>query len=576
MGDHEMGDHEIRQLKELFPGLAALSRYDRSWLSNDLLAGVSVAAVAVPIAIAYSQLAGVPPANGLYASILPLVAYAIFGTSRQLILAPDAATCAVVATVVAPLALGDPDRIIQLTMVLSVITGAFCIIGGIAKLGFLTNFLARPILTGYLNGIALTIIGGQLGKLFGFSVDAPGFFRLVWLFVSNVGQTHGLTLGIGISSFVMLRLLKHFVPKIPSPLVVVVLGIAASGGFNLGGHGVAVLGSIPPGLPSLIIPGIGLNDLESLLIGATALALISFNSSMVTARSFAVKNHYEIDSNKEFIALGVADIGSGLMQGFAISGADSRTAVNDSVGGKSQVTGLVAAALIVLVLLFLTGPLSLLPITVLAAVLVNSALGLFDLESLKKLRRLGATEFNVSIVATLAVITLGVLPGVVIAVAMALLLVLIRASTPRDGVLGYVPGGQGFQNIEDHPEAERIPGLMIYRFEAGLLFYNSDRFKFRIRNHIKASQTTVQYFLLDVESMPLLDSTGAACIEELVEELERQAIVFAVARPNERINLVFERTGLQEKIGRANIFPTIEAAVANLRSRVSAGGPHDN
>jgi anti-anti-sigma factor len=345
-------------------------------------------------------------------------------------------------------------------------------------------------------------------------------------------------------------------------LVAVLVGIAASYFFNLGEHGVAILGSIPAGLPSLVIPKIAASDLGPLVLGAAGLALISFNSGMVTARSFAVKNHYEIDSNREFVALGVADIGAGLMQGFAVSGADSRTAVNDSVGGKSQVTSLVAAGLLVLVLLFLTGPLSLLPIAVLAAVLINAALGLFDLKSLIKLRNISHREFRVSLVATLGVITLGVLPGVVIAVGMAILLVLIRSSSPRDAVLGRLPGNEGFHDIQNNPRAETIPGLMIYRFEAALLFFNSDCFKSRIRDHIKAAATTPQCFLLDAESIPFMDSTGAASLEEIVGELSRQGIGFAVARPNERLRLLFEHTGLTEKIGAANLFPTIETAVA--------------
>jgi high affinity sulfate transporter 1 len=560
-----MDQLQTGKIERFLPGLAALARYDRAWLRSDLLAGTSVAAVAVPIAIAYSQLAGVPPAHGLYASILPLVAYAILGTSRQLILAPDAATCAVVATIVAPLAAENPQQIIPLTMVLTIVTGVFCIVAGIARLGFLTNFLARPILTGYLNGIALSIISGQLGRLFGFSLSPVGFFRLLVQFFAKLGETHGLTLAIGLGTFALLRLLKHLAPKIPSPLVAVALGIAASFFFQLGEHGVAVLGSIPSGLPPLMIPKIGMGHLEPLVLGAAGLALISFNSGMVTARSFAVKNHYEIDSNKEFIALGVADLGAGLMQGFAVSGADSRTAVNDSVGGKSQLTSLVAAGLLVLVLLFLTGPLALLPITVLAAVLINAALGLFDLTSLVKLRRFSLIEFRVSILATLGVITLGVLPGVVIAVGMAMLLVLIRASSPRDAVLGRIPGVDGFQDIKDHPQAETIPGLMIYRFDSALLFFNSDCFKSRIRVHIKAAAAPPRTFLLDAESMPFMDSTGAASLEEVVGELSGQGISFAVARPNDRVRLVLERTGLKQKIGAGNLFPRIESAVAALQ-----------
>lgn len=560
-----MERQKAQAIERFMPGLAALARYNRSWFRYDLVAGLSVAAVAVPIAVAYSQLAGVPPVYGLYASILPLVAYAIFGTSRQLIIAPDAATCAVVATIVAPLAVGDPGRTIPLTMALTMITGLFCIAAGIARLGFLTNFLARPILTGYLNGIALSIISGQLGKICGFSLVPAGFFLTILHFVSKLGQTHGLTFAIGFGIFALLRLLKHLAPKIPAPLVAVILGIAASSFFNLGEHGVALLGSIPAGLPHFMFPNISTGDLGPLALGAIGLALISFNSGMVTARGFAVKNRYEIDSNQEFIALGVADLGAGLLQGFAVSGADSRTAVNDSVGGKSQVTSLVAAGLLVLVLLFLTGQLALLPITVIAAVLLNAALGLFDLKSLVKLRRVSHQEFHLSIVATLGVITLGVLPGIVIAIGLAILQLLIKASSPHDAVLGQMPGTDGFHNIKDKPQARTIPGFIIYRFDSGLLFFNSDCFKTRVRTLIKNANPRPRYFLLDAETMPYMDTTGVASLEEVLGELAGQDIAFAMAEAKGPVRLMLERTGLMQKIGEENFFLTLSTAILALK-----------
>jgi high affinity sulfate transporter 1 len=549
------------------PGLVALRSYDRSWFRYDLVAGVSVAAVAVPIAIAYSQLAGVPPAHGLYASILPLVAYAFFGSSRQLIMAPDAATCAIVAATILPLAAQDPARYVSLSMVLAIITGIFCIAAGLARLGFLTNFLARPILTGYLNGIAVSIVSGQLGRLFGFSLEPAGFFRLVAEFVSSLGRTHALTFGLGVATFVLLRVLKRVAPKIPGPLVAVAAGIAVSSAFQLGERGVALLGTIPAGLPALIIPDISDSDIGPLVLGAMGLALISFNSAMVTARSFAVKNRYEIDSNQEFIALGVADIGAGLLQGFAISGADSRTAVNDSVGGKSQVTGLVAAALIVLVLIFLTAPLALLPITVLAAVLINAAIGLFDLPSLLRLRRISRQEFRLSLVTFLGVITVGVLPGVVIAVALALVQLLARASHPHDAVLGRVPSTGSFHDIKNNPTAETFPGLLIYRFDASLLFFNSDHFKSRVRSIVAEAQTDVRCVLLSAEAMPFVDTTGAACLEEVCVELADRGIVFKVAGAKEPVRLMFDLTGLRQHIGPEHFSPTVAAAVEAFRIR---------
>ena len=559
-----MGGVGRRAIHRFAPGLAALGSYNPNWIRYDLLAGVSVAAVAVPIAIAYSQLAGVPPVYGLYASILPLVAYAVFGTSRQLIMAPDAATCAIVAAVVMPLAGPDAARYISLSMTLAMMTGVFCIVAGMARLGFLTNFLARPILAGYLNGIAISIISGQLGKLFGFSLKPAGFFRTLLEFASKLGETHGLTLAVGVAVFVVLRMLKRLAPKIPAPLIAVALGIAASQFFRLGERGVALLGMIPAGLPKLMIPDIGMSDLGPLALGAVGLALISFNSAMVTARGFAVKNRYEIDSNQEFIALGVADIGAGMLQGFAVSGADSRTAVNDSVGGKSQVTGLVTAGLLVATLLFLTVPLASLPIAVLSAVLVNSAIGLFDLPSLIRLRRISPQEFRLSVITLLGVITVGVLPGVLVAVGVALLQLLAKASHPHDAVLGRVPGTDGYHDIKGRPEAETIPGLVIFRFDSALLFFNSDHFKSRVRTVIKEAKTGVRCFVLDAGTMPGMDTTGAACIGEVCNELIEKGIAFAIAEAKGPLHALLDRTGLTQQIGSARLFPTLESAVEAL------------
>ncbi|MBI4526722.1 MAG: sulfate permease [Deltaproteobacteria bacterium] len=555
-----------RGIENFLPGLVHLRAYDRSWFGYDFLAGLSVAAVAVPIAIAYSHLAGFPPVHGLYASILPLVAYAFFGSSRQLIIAPDAATCAIVAATLTPLAAGnDSARYVSLSMILTIITGAFCIAAGVARLGFLTNFLARPILTGYLNGIALSIISGQLGTLFGFSLRPAGFFRLLFEFFSKLGETHYLTLTVGVAIFLALRLFKRLAPNIPAPLIAVVLGIAAASSFDLGRQGVALLGSIPAGLPPFMIPAFDPSDLGPLALGAVGLALISFNSAMVTARSFAVKNRYDIDSNQEFIALGVADIGAGLSQGFAVSGADSRTAINDYAGGKSQVTGLVAAAVLVLVLLFLTGPLSLLPVTVLAAVLINAAVSLFDLPSLLSLRQISRPEFRLSLVTSLGVITVGVLPGVLVAVALAIIQLLAKASRPNDAVLGRVPGVDGFHDVNGQPEAETLPGLIIYRFDSSLVFFNADYFKNRVRTVLGEAKTKPRWFLLDAESMPWMDTTGAAILDEVRNELSEKDIVLAVAEAKKPLRFMLDRSGLKERIGPDGFFPTLAAAVEAFR-----------
>jgi high affinity sulfate transporter 1 len=542
----------------------SLSGYQKTWFRHDLLAGVSVAAVALPIAIAYSQLAGVPPAYGLYASLLPLVAYALLGSSRQLIIAPDAATCAIVAAVVAPLAGQDPARYLSLVAALAIIAGVFCIAAGLARLGFLTNFLARPILTGYLNGIAICIIAGQLGALFGFSLRPAGFFRLLWQFFSKLGETHGPTLAVGGAALALLLLLARLLPKVPGPLVAVVLGIAGSAVFGLAKYGVRLLGMIPAGLPALRIPAVGGHDWQPLAVGAVGLALISYNSAMVTARGFAAKNRYDIDPNREFIALGVANIGAGLLQGFAVSGADSRTAVNDSMGGKSQVTGLVTAAVLALTLLFFTKPLAWLPMAVLSAVLIKAAMGLFDVRGLATLRRVSPPEFRLCLITLLGVITVGVLPGVVVAVGLAIVMLLVRASRPHDAVLGRIPGTNIYREAATSPGAESFPGLVIYRFDASLVFFNADRFKARVRTVVREAPAPVRHFLLDAETIPLLDTTGAAILDQLRGDLENEGIGMAVAEAKSQVRGMLDRTGLAGKIGPDRMFATVNAAVEAL------------
>jgi len=554
-----------RGIGRFFPGAVALARYDPAWLRPDLVAGVSVAAVAVPVAIAYSQLAGVPPVYGLYASILPLVAYALLGTSRQLIVAPDAATCAIIAAVVAPLAGGDHARAVSLTMTLATMTGIVCIVAGLARLGFLTTFLSRPILSGYLNGIAISIVSGQLGKLFGYSLKPAGFFRQMGEFLSRLRETNVITLAVGLSILVGLRLLKHFAPRLPAPILAVAAGIAVAEIFHLGAHHVALVGVIPGGLPAPKAPDLDPRDLEALSSGALGLALISFNSAMVTARGFATKHHYDIDPNQEFIALGAADIGAGVLQGFAVSGADSRTAVNDAAGGKSQVTGLVAAALVVLTLLFLTRPLASLPVTVLAAVLISSAIGLFDFPGLAALRRMSPFEFRLSLLTLFGVITVGVLPGVAVAVGAALAQLVASTSHPHDAVLGRVGGTGDFHDLSRHRDAAPVPALLIFRFDSRLIFVNADRFKIRVRALVAQSRAPVSCVVLDAGSMSTLDSTGAAALTDLRGELAAKGVGLAIADAHGPLRDMLERTGILALIGKDMVFSTLEAAAARLK-----------
>ena len=351
----------------------------------------------------------------------------------------------------------------------------------------------------------------------------------------------------------------------PGPLVAIVLGAAGSAVFGFAKLGIRLLGEIPAGLPAPRIPAVTGLDWQPLAVGAVGLALISYNSAMVTARGFAARNRYEIDPNREFIALGVADIGAGLLQGFAVSGADSRTAVNDSMGGKSQVTGLVAAAGLALTLIFLTKPLGGLPMAVLSAVLIKSALGLFDLRALGALRRVSPHEFRLCLLTLLGVVTVGVLPGVIVAVIAALGQLLVRASKPHDAVLGRIPGTNDYGDLTQYPGAEPFPGLVIYRFDASLVFFNADHFKARAKSVVGDAPAPVRAFVLDAESMPHLDTTGAAVLDDLRNDLEAAGIAMAVAAAKSPVRGMLERTGFASRIGADRMFPSVHAAVVALR-----------
>jgi high affinity sulfate transporter 1 len=557
----------VSTLETWVPGLGILRGYQRAWLRSDLLAGLSVAAIQIPTAIAYSELAGFPPQVGLYASVLPLVAYALFGSSRQLIVGPDSATCAMVAATLLPLASQDPHRYLDYSVVLAVLVGLLSVLGGVARLGFIADFLARPILTGFLNGIGLSIIVGQLGKLVGVRLESKTFLFQIWEFATRLGETHALTLALGLGLLAVLIAVKRLAPKVPGPLVGVVLGGLLVFAFDLGAHGVSVVGDVPSGLPALRVPSIDPNHWQSLAMGAMGIALVSYCSAMLTARSFAARNHYEIDANQDFIALGAANLAAGLSQGFVISGADSRTAVNNAVGGKSRVTGLLAAAATGAAVLFLTGPLRYIPGPALAAVLIMAGIGLIDVATLKTLRAVSRFELRLSIIATLGVVLIGVLPGILIAVALAIIKLLILASRPGDAILGEIPGQDGLHDIAGHPEAKTVPGLLVYRFDAAPLFFNADYFKRRIRAVLASAPVKPEWFLYSAEAANILDFTGAEAVEQIRSELAAQGIVFAVARSRGLFEIMITRTGLAERIGAEQLFPSVRSGVQAYLAR---------
>lgn len=543
------------------PGLADLRGYQRAWLPNDLLAGLSVAAIQVPTAIAYATLAGFRPEVGLYASVLPLVAYACFGSSRQLIVGPDSATCAMVAATLLPLAGHDPHRYADYSVVLALLVGLCSIAGGVARLGFVADFLARPILTGFLNGIGLSIIVGQFGKLSGIPLVSKAFFAQLWELGARFGETDAATLTLGAGLLVMLIALKRLAPKVPGPLAGVIVGGLIVFAFDLSAHGVVVVGDVPSGLPSFGIPSVEPDHVHPLLVGALGITLVSYCSAMLTARSFAARNHYEIDANQDLVALGVANVAAGLSQGFVISGADSRTAVNDAVGGKSRLTGVFAAVATGAVVLFLTAPMRYIPAAALAAVLIVAGAGLIDTATLARLRGISRFEYRLSIATTLGVLIVGVLPGILVAVALALIKVLTAASRPTDAILGTIPGEEGQHDIAEHADAATVPGLIVYRFDAAPLFFNAGYFKQRIRGVVASAAEKPSWLLYSAEAANMLDFTGAEAMEEIRSELAAQGITLAIARSRGVFDAMLRLTGLADRIGAEHLFPSVRSGV---------------
>ena len=534
----------------------------RTIKSTDLLAGLAIAAVEIPTALAYAELAGFPPVVGLYASILPLVAYALFGSSPQLIVGPDAATCALVAASLAPVAIGNPLRHLELSITLSVVVGSLCVVGGLLRLGGLANFLSRPILVGFLNGMGLVIISGQLGKLFGLHVRTDtGFFLRIADFVSKIGQTHFPTLTVGILTLVLIYLVGRVAPRVPGPLVGVCGGIAMMVLLDSEKWPVARMGAVPAGFSLPHFHSGFFSDAAQILPDAVGIALLSFCSSMITAKSFAVRNGYEVEADREFIALGIANIASGLSSGFPIAGADSRTAINDLTGGRSQASGLTAAVVMAVVLVACTAPLAYIPNASLGAVLVLAGFSLFDFETLGKIWGISRAEFVLSAVATLGVATIGVLPGIALAIALSVALLLVRASSPHDAILGQVPGVDGFTDISEYVGAETIPGVLIYRFDAALLFFNADYFKQRVRRAVARSAQPVRLFIFDMEAISVIDITGLEALEEVRSELASKGTSFIVARAKAELREHLVRAGSWDRIGAGNFHPSVRSAV---------------
>jgi len=547
------------------PGIGLVRTYNRNWLKADLVAGVTVFAILVPSCLAYGELAGFEPVIGLYAALVAMIAYALFGSSRQLIVGPDATIAILIALIVAPLALGDSARYAALAAALTILIGLICLIGGYFKLGFVADFLSKPILTGYITATALIVIVSQLGKIFGIEIVSDDFFAQILELITKLDQTHMLTLALGLVTILGLILLKRFVPRVPGPLVAVVVAIIVSSLFNVADLGVSVVGQIPGGLPSLQIPQVGPADLRTLLPAALALAVLIFADELLVARVFAKKNHYALDPNQELTALGAANVSCGFFESFAVGASSSRTVVNDDMHGKSQMVGLVAAGLVIVFLLYLTSLLQNLPKVVLGAIIVVAAISLIDVQEFRSLNLIRHSEFYLSLLTLLGVLIIGIVVGIAVAIAFSLAEFLLRIYRPHTSVLGTGEGVDGYHVIAPGGYNQVLPGLIVYGFNAPLFFANAPYLLDQVRDLISTAVPPVRCLLLDTEAIPDIDTTAADTLRELHQELQEKSIVLTIARANKPLRETMRLTGLENLIGAKNFYPSVRTGVEAFR-----------
>ena len=557
-------------MRYLFP---SLRNYQRDWVRGDVVAGLTVWAVLVPSALAYATIAGVPPVVGLYAAPAALVLYAVLGSSRQLITGPSAAAAALSAAVVGNAVAGNGGQFVATTAALAICVGLAALIAGLLRLGFVASFISEPVLKGFIVGLSLTIIAGQVPRLFGVESGSGDFFERVWDFLISLDETDGLTLLVGVGSLAVLFGLPRVAPAIPGPLAAVILGIVAVELFDLGAHGVAIVGSIDPGLPSLALPDVSLDRFAGLAAAALGVMLVGFAESLGTAKTYAQREHREIDPNRELIGLGAANLGAGISGAFAVNGSLSKTAVNSTAGGRTQLVGLTAAGLTVLTLLLLTGYFESLPVAALAAIVIAALIDLIDFSALRDFYRVysvrlgraygfaARADFIAAVAAMLGVMIFGTLAGLFIGVLISLLLLLYRASRPPVTELGRVPGPSGhFSDLDRHPDNRRIGGLAVLRIEGGLFFANAAPVAREVRG--TARRADVHTIVIDAETVPFIDVTAAEVLDQLARELEADGVRLVIARDIGQVRDVLQ-TAPGDSILDAS-YPTVDQAVKQI------------
>ena len=545
------------------PGLQTLRSYQSSWLRHDIVAGLVMTTMLVPVGIAYAEASGIPGINGLYATIVPLLAYALFGPSRILVLGPDSALAAVILSVVLPLSTGDPQRAIPFGGMMAIVSGAVCVAAGLARLGFITELLSKPIRYGYMNGIALTVILSQIPKLLGFSVKADGPVRQVLGTVDKVlnGSTNMAALAVGGSALALILILKRW-PRLPGMLIAVAAATMVVAALDLASRtGISVVGPLPSGLPAPRLPLVPLDSLGAIVTGGIAVALVSFADTSVLSRTYAARLRSPVDPNQEMVGLGIANVAAGFFQGFPVSSSSSRTPVAEAAGAKTQLTGVVGAIAIAMLLLFAPALLQDLPNTALAAIVIASAIGLIEVSDLRRIYRIQRWEFWLAMTCFAGVAAFGAIPGILIAIVMAVIEFLWDGWRPHSAVLGRVDRVEGYHDIARYPDARLIPGLVLFRWDAPLFFANAEFFHDRVLDAIARSPTPARWLVVAAEPVTSIDVTSADAICELDDALHAAGVELCFAEMKDPVKDKLKRFGIFERFGEKRFFATIEEAV---------------
>jgi high affinity sulfate transporter 1 len=552
---------EKRTLKSYFPIVEWLPKYKSSWLRPDLIAALTVWALVVPEAMAYAGIAGMPPEAGLYAAPLALIGYAIFGTSKHLNVGPSSTVAALSFSVVAGLAAAGSDEFISLTIALAILVGIMLIIGGLIRAGVLADFFSKPVLDGFIVGVAITIVVGQLDKILGYEVEALDFVPDILALLSEIGMTHWPTLVVGLVSLALLFLMERYIPKVPAAITVLFLAIIVSALLGFEELGIHVVGEIPAGLPDLGLPGISLEQLGSLVPGAAAIALVAFAESVATARSYASKFNYKVNADQELIAVGAANAGAGISQGFVVDGSLSKTSASVEAGAKSQMVSIIAAVIILITIVALTPLFYALPEATLGAIVIHAVWHLINFKKLGRYRKITQLDFWTAVVAMLGVLILGILEGLMLAVFLGLLVLLWGTKTRATSVLGRVPDEKIYRGLENFPEGETYAGLLILRFDGSLYFANAPDAADEIRTAVEISDPPPKVLLLDGESINGIDATAINTIEELHDELQRAGIEIWFARMRANVMEVLERSDMMEIFDRERFYISVQDGV---------------